>query len=214
MPIVIVTADITGIDRATLMDDIDAFVPKPFNAKSLAAIVGQRIEAARLRADAVSPVQSFGDDDLGDRLFSAVREASITGTPIALALLRIRNREQVIAEVGTDGLAFVVRELMRLGRARLPQRALLGRNGAHELAVLLTDAVAIEAERAVVDAVVEPGRCVRLPGGAAVDVTLAVGVAAFPEHASDADELYMAADAALAHAAETVGPQPAIRVSD
>ncbi|MEQ1787603.1 MAG: hypothetical protein ABL966_11160, partial [Acidimicrobiales bacterium] len=47
---------------------------------------------------------------------------------------------------------------------------------------------------------------VRLPGGAEVAVRLAIGVAAYPEHASDADGIYMAADAALAEAVETNAP--------
>jgi hypothetical protein len=47
---------------------------------------------------------------------------------------------------------------------------------------------------------------VRLPGGAEVAVRLAVGVAAFPEHAADADGLYMAADAALQDAVDRGQP--------
>ena len=43
---------------------------------------------------------------------------------------------------------------------------------------------------------------VRLPGGAEVAVAFACGVAAYPEHADDADGVYMAADAALADAVD------------
>ena len=39
-----------------------------------------------------------------------------------------------------------------------------------------------------------------------VEVRLAMGVAGYPEHASDADELYMAADVALADAVESHAP--------
>jgi hypothetical protein len=41
-----------------------------------------------------------------------------------------------------------------------------------------------------------------LPGGDEVVVELLAGIAGFPEHAADPDGLYMAADAALADAAD------------
>jgi predicted signal transduction protein with EAL and GGDEF domain len=49
-----------------------------------------------------------------------------------------------------------------------------------------------------------------LPGGATVKVDLAAGLASFPAHAGSVDELYMAADAALAVA---VDEHAALRVA-
>ena len=88
---------------------------------------------------------------------------------------------------------------MRRARALLPEAATLGRTRTDELAVVLPGCTATQGAE-VLRTAIEQLTEVALPGGAEVPLRLAVGLAAYPEHAADADELYMAADAALADA--------------
>ena len=71
---------------------------------------------------------------------------------------------------------------------------MLARNAEDELGVILpgaaADAAAPGLERALA------------AGGQGLDLALQAGVAACPAHAGDKDELYMAADAALAEACD------------
>jgi GGDEF domain-containing protein len=90
---------------------------------------------------------------------------------------------------------------VRRGRDLLPGDAALGLTRTDELAVLLPGLTAEEAAKVLTFAIDSLDE-VRLPGGADVPLRFAVGVAAYPEHASDADGLYMAADAALADAVD------------
>ena len=77
--------------------------------------------------------------------------------------------------------------------AALPDTAVVVRTGAEEVAVLLPGAATGKAQRALAGAVAA------LNGACA-------GVACAPEHATTTDELYMAADAALADACDSGQP--------
>jgi GGDEF domain-containing protein len=104
--------------------------------------------------------------------------------------------------VGAEGSAYVARELVRRTRAGLPVDVALGLTHTDELAVLLPGCTADTAAGLLRTTVSTIGN-VQLPGGAEVELRLAAGVAGYPEHAGDADELYMAADVALSDAVET-----------
>jgi GGDEF domain-containing protein len=96
-----------------------------------------------------------------------------------------------------------VQELIARARALLPGDAALGLTRTEELAILLPGATAEEAARRLRGAIDGIGPTFQLPGGAEVKLRFAAGIAGYPEHASDADSLYMAADSALADAIAT-----------
>jgi DNA-binding response OmpR family regulator len=114
-------------------------------------------------------------DDVTGRLAEHLARAQDDGAPLSFALVR----------VGSEGAA-VTRALREL-----PLDTVLGRGEDDEIAVILPGAGASEATNALVRGLAECGADVR------------AGVAASPTHASTADELYMAADAALADAVDT-----------
>ena len=125
--------------------------------------------------------------------------------PAAFALVRLVSAQEITTEVGAHGNSYVLRELVRRARSLLPGEAALGLTHSNELGILLPGCSSAQAVDLLQDAARNIER-VRLPGGAEVAVRLAVGVAGFPEHASGADELYMAADAALADAVDRGTP--------
>jgi len=97
-------------------------------------------------------------------------------------------------------VTYVVRQLIDVLRARLPEQTVVGRTDTDELALLLSGPPAAEIEPQLAAALAATPDRIDLPGGAPVGVELSAGLAAFPQHASSVDELYMAADAALADA--------------
>jgi CheY-like chemotaxis protein len=97
--------------------------------------------------------------------------------PVGFALVRVRGAVEPVAQALSAGL---------------PRDAVLGRSAPDELAVLLPGVDATGAVEVITRA---------LAGHAAV-----AGVAAAPDHATTSDELYMAADAALAEADERGRP--------
>jgi diguanylate cyclase len=117
----------------------------------------------------------------------------------------VLSSAEIRTAVGADGSTYVARELIRRARELLSPDAALGLTRTDELAVLLPDCTA-DAAATVLRGAIDALASVKLPGGAEVELRLAVGVAGYPEHASDADGLYMAADAALADAVDSQAP--------
>lgn len=204
LPVIVVSARPDARELLSGVGGVDAFVTKPFNVNTLADLVAERIASAvRLRDDAASdPVTGLlGHDYVEARLVDELTVAA-PDRPAAFSLMRLLSSAEITTAVGTDGSGYVARELVRRTRELLPADAALGLTRTDELAVLLPGCTADEAAvvlRSAVDAVGD----VQLPGGAEVELRLAVGVAGYPEHASDADGLYMAADAALTDAVES-----------
>lgn len=205
VPIIVVSAR-PDASRVVARGGIDAVVAKPFDVKALAELVGERIDRAeRLRADATSDGLTGRLGLLGHEYVEArlADELTVAGPdrPAALALVRLRSLNEIRTLVGAAGGAYVVRELVRRARELLPDDAALGLTQRAELAVLLPGGDATVAQRTLRQALDGIGELC-LPGGAVVPLRFACGVAAYPQHAQDADGLYMAADAALADAVE------------
>ncbi len=204
LPVIVVSARPDARELLSGVGGVDAFVTKPFNVNTLADLVAERIaSAAQLRADTASdPVTGLlGQDYVEARLADELTVVA-PDRPAAFALARLLTSAEILTAVGTEGSEYVGRELVRRVRERLPADAALGLTRGDELAVLLPGCTADSAAdllRHAVDDVAE----VRLPGGAEVELRLAVGMAGYPEHASDPDGLYMAADSALADAVES-----------
>jgi DNA-binding response OmpR family regulator len=190
LPVIVVTADVTARAAAAQQaTGIDGFVEKPFNVNSLAEMVSSRIESAKVLAPA-------GRDDefsvmsqryLDARINDELTVARHGGVPLAFALLRV--------EGGDDA----VHEVIKLIRSTLTEHAVLGRTDSKELAVLVPDVAAIDL-RDPLDRVL----------GELRPIGVAAGVASYPDHAQNADGLFMAADAALADA---IGAGERVRVA-
>jgi len=207
LPVIVVSARPDARELLAGVGGVDGFVTKPFNVNTLADLVAERIaSAAQLREDTASDPttgllgQDYVEARLADEITVVAPEA-----PAAFALVRLLSASDITTAVGAHGTSYVIRELVRRARELLPRDAALGLTHTNELTILLPGC----ASAAAVDLLQEAARAiehVRLPGGAEVDVRLAVGVAAYPEHAAGADELYMAADAALADAVDRGNP--------
>lgn len=202
LPVIIVSARPDAQELVPNAGGIDAFVTKPFNVNTLAGLVMDRIEsAAKLReavpADEVTGL--LGHDYVEARLIDELTVAA-PDEPTAFALARLRSLPDITATVGAEAADFVTSGLVTKIRSLLPNVAALGLTRTDELAMVLPGTTASEAGpllQGMLDAI---GETFRLPGGADVPVRYAVGIAAYPEHAADADGLYMAADNALADA--------------
>lgn len=206
-PVIIVSARPDAQDLVSARGGIDAFVTKPFNVNTLAELVVERIASAeRLREASTAHAATglLGHEYVEARLLDELTVAA-PDRSAAFALVRLLSRAEISASVGTEGSDYVAKEIVRRGRELLPGDATLGLTRSDELAVLLPGLAADEAAK-VLTFCIDSLDQVRLPGGAEVPLRFAVGVASYPEHASDADGLYMAADAALAEAVDTDQP--------
>jgi CheY-like chemotaxis protein len=207
LPVIVVSARPDARQLLEATGGVDAFVTKPFNVNTLAGLVADRIaSAARLSSEAgLDPVTGLlGHEYVEARLVDELTVAS-PGQPAAFALARLLTLEDIRNAVGDEGLEYVNRELVLRMRSLLPDTAAFGltRNG--ELAILLPGAD-VEQAVPVLTKAVEGLRDVALPGGYTAEARFAVGVAGYPQHAADADGIYMAADAALADAVEQRQP--------
>lgn len=205
MPVIIVTADASALERTrSVAGGVDGFVSKPFNVNALADVVSDRIAAARsLGLRGVD--EQFGmmsQEYLSARLNDELAVAQDGGSTLSFALIQLRSLPAMLAAIGDKGTSYVVRELVRHARQVLPDTAVLGRTRTDEMAVLLPNTGPAEAHQALMRTLGAMAGRAQLPGGAEVEVDVAGGLAAFPHHASTPDELYMAADAALADAVD------------
>lgn len=209
-PVVIVTADSRPATRERAVGlGAAAFVPKPFNVKDLFATVRALVEgdpllatessdaptkAARVRRGALRG-GLLPPEILQRRLAVALEEARPGAVPVAFALLRVLG--------AGGGQPAVMAEVATVLAAALADAEVLGSTAPDELAVLFTGETAAAAVLALTDAMGDGHLELTLPAGRSMSVRCAAGVAAAPEHAGTGDELYMAADAALADAVDT-----------
>ena len=203
LPVIVVSARPDARELLEAVGGVDAFVTKPFNVNSLADLVAERIaSAARLRAESgTDPVTGLlGHEYVEARLLDELTVAAPERSA-AFALAQLRSMEEITTAVGRDGRDYVAKELVRRVKELLPVDAALGLTRSSELAILLPATDSAEASAVLRRTLAELGE-VTLPGGAEVPLRVAVGLACYPEHAADADGLYMAADAALAEAIE------------
>jgi diguanylate cyclase (GGDEF)-like protein len=130
--------------------------------------------------------------DVLKRMFA---QASTTGEPLAFLLLDLDHFKQVNDQRGYTVGDQVLANVGAVLRSVLRAQDFAGRNGGEEFAILLPDTdigdalqVAERARAAVAE--------ISLPG-ADFAVTVSIGVAGFPDHASTPDRLERLADAAL-----------------
>jgi DNA-binding response OmpR family regulator len=202
LPVIVVSARPDTSDVVPAGTSLDAVVAKPFNVSTLADLVAERIARAHALRDAGEDEARGAPtaDYVEARLQGEVALAHEEGTAVTFGLVRVRSLADIVSTVGDDASTYVVRELVRQARRLLPGDAVLGLSRDDELALVLPGHTASEGRIALRNAIDALGTTASLPGGAEVPLRFAAGLAGFPEHASDADELYMAADIALGDA--------------
>ncbi len=192
IPVVIVTGDSRAAtqDRAAALGAV-GFVPKPFNVKDLFLTVQALVEARDGEGSLISA------DAVNRRLQEAVVEARRQGWTASFALAQL---------VGAAVSPVVIGEVARRLEAMAPWAEVLGATAADELAVLFPSAGPGEATVAL-EAVLADGRLeLDLAADRTVTVDIRVGLASSPDHAATGEELYMAADVALADALDGSAP--------
>ncbi len=200
-PVIIVSARPDAQHLVSAPGELDAFVTKPFHVKALAELVVQFLgKAAQLKEAAGATTGLLGQEQVEAHLREELAATDPQGT-MAFALVRFHNLADVVTEVGEEGAQYVVAELARRARELLPADGTVGLTRGDELAVVLPGLSAVAAAKALTF-VTDSLDSQHLPGGAEVRLRFAAGVAAFPEHAADADGLYMAADAALSQSVD------------
>lgn len=201
VPIVMVSADTMPTLRSGA--GLDAFVAKPFNTNALAEVVRSRIAAAKELASSERHEQRplLSHRYLEARIADEIVVAGTTGE-FSFGLLRVVNIEQLSAEVGAEAVDHMIDKLVARMRDLLPDEAVTGLSDAGEAAVILPSHDAAAAEDLLTNLIHTIAGPFEFPGGASVAVELAGGVAVFPKHAGSPDELFMAADAALAEAVD------------
>jgi len=203
LPVIVVSARPDAQRLVPARGGIDAFVSKPFHVNSLGELVEERIASARLLAEKTrvhTPTGLRGQEYVEARLLDEINLAG-RGTPTSFALVRMRSMDDVRSQVGEAGVDYVVEQVVGRLRDALPTEATLGLIRTDELAVVLPEAGATKA-RALLTEAVGTMAPIELPGGAQVGLGFAVGMATHPTHGTDADAVYMAADAALAEAVD------------
>ena len=158
---------------------------------------------ANLRNLAVAEIRAATDGLTGlpnkrvvtDALKRTFAQATLTKTPLALLLLDLDHFKQVNDQYGHAAGDQVLASVGAALRSVVRDRDFAGRNGGEEFAVLLPDtdiAAALDIAERIRATIAE----VTLPG-TDVPVTVSVGVAGFPDHASTLERLDRLADAAL-----------------
>jgi CheY-like chemotaxis protein len=177
MPVIVITADQNPATRkAVLAEGVAAFVQKPFKVKDLCDLVARHTGKG---AAAGSDVDAA---ELQSRLAKEVSTAK-RAKPVSFALVRL------VTPPREGGLGDVARAVS----TALPPAAFVGRSEGDELGVILPATTAEAAETALSAALNQ----------VAAPAVVRAGLAACPDHAATLDELYMAADAALAGACDT-----------
>lgn len=203
VPVILVSAYAESDPAFEKPRGIDAFVAKPFNTNVLADLVRDRIAAATVLAERGRHQQLavMTHEYLEARLADEIAVSGSDGT-FSFALISLRSRAEILAEVGAGGLAHLVASVVSAARHHLPGGAVIGLTDSNELAVIFPALGIDRAQDSLEAALASASGTFEFPGGAAVPVTVASGIAAYPASAVDTGGLFMAADAAMAEAIE------------
>ena len=181
------TALSSPVEQQRLQDSVGQAAPVLANLRNLAI--------AELRAATDSLTGLPNKRAVSDTLKRMLAQASRTLTPLCLLMLDLDHFKDINDRyghpVGDQALANVGTAL----RSALRDSDFAGRNGGEEFAVMLPDTdlagavITAEKIRAAIAAIILPGD--------AVTVTASVGVAAYPDHATNTEQLERLADSAL-----------------
>lgn len=135
-----------------------------------------------------------------NHLRQAVRAATSSGGSVGLVALDIDNFKVVNDNFGHNVGDALLRGVAERLRVVAGGRPFIARLGGDEFVVSVEDASSSEATAAMAERIVSGFRAPLRLDGREILVSVSVGVARLPEHASDASSLARAADAALFHA--------------
>lgn len=203
VPVIMVSAYAESDPAFEKSKGLDAFVAKPFNTNVLADLVRDRIAAATVLSERGRhhDLAVMTHEYLEARLADEIAVSGDEGT-FSFALIRLRSRAEVVAEVGESGLDHLVATLVSSARDQLPGGAVIGLTDSDELAIIFPALDIDRAHDALEQALRTATGSFEFPGGASVPVTVVSGLAAYPASAVDTGGLFMAADSAMAEAVE------------
>ena len=180
-------ADYSESEEQRIRESVSQAAPVLANLRNLA------IAESRAATDGLTGLPN--KRAVTDALKRTFAQATITKAPLALLLLDLDHFKQVNDQYGHTAGDQVLASVGAALRRVMRDQDFAGRNGGEEFAVLLPDteiASAMGVAERVRAAIAE----VTLPG-TDVPVTVSVGVAGFPDHASTLGRLERLADAAL-----------------
>jgi diguanylate cyclase (GGDEF)-like protein/PAS domain S-box-containing protein len=144
---------------------------------------------------------------LKDRLTQALRAAVRAGAPLALLLLDLDRFKEI-----NDTLGHHVGDLLLIEFAERLQDCIresdtIARLGGDEFAILLPAASDVARARSVAGRITEAvQRPFEVAGGLRLEVGVSIGIAMYPEHATDQARLLQCADVAMYAAKKGAGP--------
>jgi diguanylate cyclase (GGDEF)-like protein len=207
VPVVIVTADhAPAVRRQAMAGGVDAFVTKPFKVDELCQLVVELVRRAGPASEAGGPDDVTGAGShayLQERLADEVAVAQRTRKPVSFAVVRLCSLPAINQQGGNDAGDFALREVARRLLDALPASTVVGRNAGDEFGMILPGTGPAEAGQVAEAALLRAAEPVAVPGVGEVQVVLRGGVACYPDHADNHDELYMAADSALVGACDS-----------
>jgi diguanylate cyclase (GGDEF)-like protein/PAS domain S-box-containing protein len=134
---------------------------------------------------------------LNDRLRQSLERAQRTSEPVAIMIMDLNHFKEVNDTLGHHSGDVLLTEIAHRLRDALREADTVARLGGDEFAILM----ATDATRSGATAVAEKiGRVVDRPveiDGVSIQVSASIGIAFYPEHATDADGLARRADVAM-----------------
>ncbi|MEO6891939.1 MAG: GGDEF domain-containing protein [Ktedonobacteraceae bacterium] len=135
---------------------------------------------------------------LTDRLLDELKHAQQFNWHLELIFIDIDHFKQVNDTWGHQAGDAVLAHAASLLRQHIPETAYVGRYGGEEFVIvyLYEDASQVESLGEELRFIVEQSPAL-LPNGHTIPVTISIGVAHFPAHGTDLEELLLAADTAM-----------------
>jgi len=207
VPVIVVSADNRALTRTTVERlGIDAFVPKPFDPRTLHETIEERIAGSAARGDITVTDELtgvFNSTYMQERLADEIALIARQGGASGFALLRVLGSREA-RQAGQAVEEYMLREVGRRLVDLLPPGTIVART-AEEFSVLAPGVDTQGLARHLLAIHGELAAPVKLPGGGVIEIGIAAGCASHPADASDEDALFMAADAALADAVDDGG---------
>jgi diguanylate cyclase len=134
---------------------------------------------------------------LHDRTQQAIRLAARQGLTAALLLLDLNRFKEVNDTLGHHHGDLLLQQVAERLHGTLRDSDTVARLGGDEFAVLLPQITSLHEASAVADKLTATIEAPFTVGGLTLDVDASIGVAVYPEHATDANELLQRADVAM-----------------
>ncbi len=161
-------------------------------------------ESARKRAITDELTGVYNRRFLEDSLGGYVSEAGEKGTPLSLVMVDLDHFRDINEQYGHAKGDETIRSASAIFRSLLQDKGVIARYGGDEFVIILPHMGSTEAAELLTRVCQEVARLEILKDlkGSITRVTSSMGVASFPEHATDLSSLRAAADAALYRAKE------------